>query len=104
MGSVMRHRGGLELLSAHMNFEGPSLPGSLFPLCMALLTKGPKAHQRESSFLKSFYFKNFYLQLPESQGKQMNLDSLRMNSIVAFPLFCVIKESTRLNDMCKQCP
>ena len=47
MGSAVRHRGGLELLSAGMNFEGPSLPGNLFPLCMALLTSSAKAHQKE---------------------------------------------------------
>lgn len=47
MGSAVRRRGGLELLSAGMNFEGPSLPGNLFPLCMALLTSSAKAHQKE---------------------------------------------------------
>lgn len=41
MGSVVRPRGGPELLFAGTNFEGPALPGILLPLCMALLTTMP---------------------------------------------------------------
>lgn len=47
MVSLVRPGGGPDLLSVGMNFEGPALPGILFPLCMAFLTNLARAHQRQ---------------------------------------------------------
>lgn len=90
--------------SAGVNLEGHAVPGTLSHLWG--LVNQVRAHQSGSSFLKSFS-SNFNLQLPQSQGKEVELDSLRMNFIVAvhvFFFFFLTEEATRLNDKCKRCP
>lgn len=93
-GSAVRPGGGPEFLSV-----GVTLKAMLSLELFSQLYDPSKMVKVLGVLLKISFSK-----LPKSQGKEMDLNSLRMNFIVAVNIVFLTEESTRLNFKCKQCP
>ena len=74
------------------------------PTLYGIVNERPQGPSERVKFLKEFLFQKFLSPTSRKPRKTDEFGFSEDEFYCGFPLFCVIKESTRLNDMCKQCP